>query len=168
MARSVNRLTARFCETVKKPGRHWDGAGLLLMVGKQSEGADGQTRSAYPSMHWMFRYRAGAKVRDIGLGSLAGVSLGRARVATECRALLAKGIDPIEARRAEIASTGLATFWEAAEQLHASKKSSWRNIRHEDEWLRSLERYCKSIKNKAVGAVTVHDVLTILQPIWAI
>jgi integrase len=162
VARSINRLNALACKRVKEPGRHWDGGGLFLMVG------NAQARIDSPPKHWMFRYRAGAKVRDIGLGSLAGVSLVRAReLAAECRALLAEGIDPIEKRREEAARAKPGAFWEVAEQLHASKMSGWRNVRHQSEWLRSLERYCKPIMNKPVDSITVHDVLAILQPIWA-
>jgi hypothetical protein len=61
-----------------------DGAGLYLQV--TSEGAKS----------WIFRFSLNGKAREMGLGSLSGVSLADARVkAAECRRLRQDGIDPI-------------------------------------------------------------------------
>src|SRR5207253_10202457 len=48
------------------------------------------------------RFKANGRTRDMGLGSLATVSLAEAReLAAECRRLRLSGMDPIESRKAE-------------------------------------------------------------------
>ena len=122
MARNVNRLSARSVESCKEPGRHWDGGGLFLSVGKPPTGTDPAAGATLPKK-WMYRYRVGSKVRDIGLGSVAGVTLAEARdAASQCRSLLAKGLDPIEHRRSEKSKRTGFTFRQAAEELHSGKK----------------------------------------------
>ena len=167
MARSVSRLTSRFCDTVKTPGRHWDGGGLFLMVGKPGKKLEGALQPLPKS--WGFRYRDGKRVRDIGLGAIQGVTLAEAREkAAECRAMLAKGVDPIEARRTEQTKPAGLTFRQAAEQLHASKQTGWRNAKHIKQWLTALETHAAQIMNKPVETITVHDVVAVLQPIWTL
>lgn len=50
-----------------KPGRHGDGAGLYLLVKPSG------------SKSWVLRVQRDGKRRDIGLGSLAALSLSEAR-----------------------------------------------------------------------------------------
>jgi hypothetical protein len=70
-----------------KPGRHGDGAGLYLLV--KPTGA----RS------WMLRVQAEGRRRDIGLGSIAALSLSEAREkAAELRQHALNGRDPIAER----------------------------------------------------------------------
>ena len=67
-----------------------DGGGLYLQVGESS------------AKSWLYRFMLNGRAREMGLGSLRAVSLASAREkAARCRALLADGIDPIEARKAE-------------------------------------------------------------------
>ena len=72
------------------PGRYGDGGKLYLLV-----------RSA-ESAWWLFRYTAGGKLREIGLGPARGaqaVSLARAREkAAELYRTVAAGVDPLAAR----------------------------------------------------------------------
>jgi hypothetical protein len=69
MKRTINRLSARQAETLKKPGRHADGGNLYLKITH-----DGSRR-------WVFMYLRDGKQREMGLGgaSKGGVSLGAAR-----------------------------------------------------------------------------------------
>src|SRR5258705_3843643 len=69
MARRLNLLSPKFIETIDKPGRYADGAGLYLQV---SAGKNGVTKS------WLFRYmrghvsRTGKPIsREMGLGALS-------------------------------------------------------------------------------------------------
>lgn len=88
MARGINRLSARAVETVKKPGLLADGGGLYLQVSKSG------------SKSWLYKFMLNGRSREMGLGSLKGVSLMDAREkAAGCRSLLAEGIDPIEDRK---------------------------------------------------------------------
>src|SRR5271168_985119 len=87
--RKQNLLTARTIETAKKPGRYSDGNGLYLVV------------RGGGSKQWMFLYRREGKLKEMGLGSpLKGVTLADARgLRDETRAKMARGVDPLEARR---------------------------------------------------------------------
>ena len=88
MGKAVKKLSARAVATIAQPGRHSDGGGLYLNV----------TRSGARS--WLFMWKKDGKRREMGLGSAGSVSLARAReLASECRAQVAAGLDPIEAAR---------------------------------------------------------------------
>ncbi len=91
-SRETGKLSAKTVEKAKKPGMHGDGGGLYLQV-KSPE-----------NRCWIFRYAREDKVRYMGLGSLATVTLADAREqATKCRRLLQDGVDPIAARDAVLA-----------------------------------------------------------------
>ena len=75
MAR-IRVLTALKIRRNLKPGMYADGLGLYLKV------RDGNSKS------WIFRYRTGGKLRDMGLGPFHTVSLAEAREKAEvCRAM---------------------------------------------------------------------------------
>src|SRR5271167_4434156 len=99
--RKQNLLTVRNVETAKAPGRHSDGNGLYLVVRPGG------------SKQWVFLYRRDGKLKEMGLGSpLKGVALAMARdLRDEARAVMARGGDPLEARRqAERSAAGIPTF----------------------------------------------------------
>lgn len=155
MARSINRLSAKFVAKPDKPGRYADGGNLYLVV------ALGGSRS------WAFLYRDGTRQREMGLGSVTAVSLARAReLAAQARGLLAEGIDPLDARKKDLARAD-DTFAAAARDLHAAKSPGWKNAKVRVDWLPMMERYCAAIWQKPVGAITVQDVLGVLAPIWS-
>ena len=87
--RKQNLLTVRKVETAKEPGRYADGNGLYLVVRPGG------------SRQWTFLYRRDGKLKEMGLGSpLKGVTLAMARdLRDEARAVMARGGDPLEARR---------------------------------------------------------------------
>jgi integrase len=103
---TINRLSARFVESVKTPGTYADGNGLLLQV------------TSATAKSWVFRYsrrRFGKPGEaNMGLGPLRIVGLAEAReLARECGQQILKGIDPIEHRNA----ARLAQRLEAARQM---------------------------------------------------
>ena len=68
-----------------------------------------------------------------------------------------------EKRRAE----DTPTFAEAARRVVEQKRAGWRNSRHPQSCLASLERYAfPRIGNRLICEVTSADVLEILTPIW--
>src|SRR5438874_5925636 len=100
MARTINRLSHRKVETLKKPGMHNDGAGLYMQV---TLGSDGSPRKS-----WIFRYAMAGRERQMGLGPLADVPLARARdLAIAARETLRAGKDPIAQRRIARAEANL-------------------------------------------------------------
>ena len=92
-----------------KPGRHSDGDGLYLVVDPSG------------AKRWLFLFRWGGKLKEMGLGGLGSVSLAEAREkATEARRVLGSGKNPIEQRRAaQTASDTGATFGTFADSIVA-------------------------------------------------
>ena len=147
-----NALSAALLR-LASPGRYADGNGLYLFV--QPSG----TRS------WIQRLVVRGRRRELGLGSLALVSLAEAREkALANRKLAREGGDPLaEKRRAE----GIRTFAEAASRVLEQKRDGWRGRRHHREWMSSLRRFAfPRIGKMPVSEVTSADVLEILTPIW--
>jgi integrase len=163
MVKTSGRLTTLQVQHAKKPGMLADGAGLYLQV------ASGSARS------WVFRFMLGGKTREMGLGSLKGVSLAAARAkAAQCRALLADGIDPIAARKGEQAARAVAgaraiTFDECAAAFIKAHETSWKSGVHHKQWQSTLATYASPVLGSLpVHAVDVGLVMKVLEPIWAI
>ncbi|WP_036262703.1 tyrosine-type recombinase/integrase [Methylocapsa aurea] len=152
----LHRLTARFCASVTKPGRHADGGNLYLRV------------DASGAASWVFMWARGGRQREAGLGSRDIVSLAQAReLAGRMRESLVKGIDPLDARAAERrANAARLTFGECADTFVASKESGWRNEKHRAQWKMTLQRYAATLRPIAVADVSTQDILKALQPIW--
>ena len=145
-------LSAAFIRSAP-PGRHADGNGLFLYV--KSEG----TRS------WIQRIVIRGRRREMGLGSIALVSLAEAReLALANRKLARSGGDPLaDKRRVQ----GVPTFAEAARRVLDQKQGGWRGRWHAQNWWRSLDRYAfPRIGGRPVSEVNTADVLEILSPIW--
>jgi integrase len=162
MGSALHKLSARRVTTEVKTGRHSDGGGLYLVVGPTG------------SRKWLFIYRSAGKQREMGLGAAVGaeaVSLAEARIrAAECRAVLARGADPIEVRREQKAQAPLRlvpTFGEFADRYIEAHRSSWRNEKHIGQWQTTLSTYAAPLRDKVVDEVTREHVLAILKPIWA-
>jgi integrase len=120
---------------------------------------------------WILRYRAAGtgKPCKYGLGATRTVSLAEARDAAEAaRKLLRSGLDPrAEARRQKVAAARLITFDKAAAAFIDSRRASWRNARHAEQWQTTLKSYASPV----LGALPVSQidtalVLRVLQPIW--
>jgi integrase len=161
MARKSDLLTALTVDnalTALGPGLHYDGGGLYLQV----SGAGGRS--------WIYRYRAGKKLRDMGLGSADVVSLKAARKAAgKWRSLRQDGVDPIAKRAADKAQDHAegVTFKQAAEKYIAAYSPSWRNEKHKAQWESTLEAMVYPIiGGTPVGKVDTDAVLSILQPQW--
>ena len=160
MAR-IRVLTALKIKQNLKPGMYADGLGLYLKV------------RAGNSKSWIFRYRTGDRLRDMGLGPFHTVSLAEAREKAEvCRAMRFKGLDPLEERHKEqqartIEAAEVITFEKCAEAYIAAHKAGWKNGKHADQWTATLQTYVYPVfKDKAVAAIDDALVLKVLQPIW--
>jgi integrase len=159
MARQLKRLTARTVAAMKKPGRHADGGNLYLTITSTPAGV---------SKRWTFLYSLAGKQREAGFGPAAVVTLAEAREkAAGYRSLLARGIDPLDAKKAaREAEAGRRTFGECAAELIKSKSSEWRNEKHRAQWANTLHDYCGPILDKPVDAIDTQAVLGVLQPLW--
>jgi integrase len=153
------KLTARTVATLTKPGRHSDGGNLYLLITKTESGL---------SKRWVCMYTFAGKQREAGFGLASVVTLAEARSkAAEWRSMLAKGIDPLAAKRAaKQAACGRKTFGDCAADLIRSKRSGWRNKVHAGQWSTTIETYCGPILGLPVDAVDTQAVLSVLTPIW--
>ncbi|WP_232493795.1 tyrosine-type recombinase/integrase [Novosphingobium kaempferiae] len=136
-----------------KPGRHGDGDGLYLVV--KPTGAKS----------WILRVQRDKMRRDIGLGSLAALTLAEAREkAAELRKHTLNGRDPIAERDRD--RRPIPTFKEAAKKTHAALKSGWVG-KSADAFLSSLETYAfPSLGNRRVDTIDAANIQKMLTPIW--
>ena len=148
------KLTARFAETVTKPGRHGDGNGLYLVV--KPSGA----RS------WVLRTVVRGRRCDIGLGGYPLVSLAEAREAAFANRKLARaGGDPLALKR----RSDIPVFEEAARTVIEIHKPTWRDGgKSAGQWKSSLRQYAfPRLAGRPVDTITTADVMAVLLPIWA-
>jgi integrase len=158
----MGKLNALKVDRLAKRGLHADGDGLYLQVGAHAD-----------AKSWIFRYRLNGKSRYLGLGSASAISLKRAReLAAEPRRLVAEGIDPLDARRAQRATAAAdaakaVTFAQCAEAYARAREGSWRSIVHRAQWQNTLETYVYPVIGALpVQAVDTALVLKVLEPIW--
>jgi integrase len=155
--RPTKRLDAPTVRAIVKPGRHADGDGLYLIV--DPSGVEGQAGAK----RWLFMFRWQGKLKEMGLGGLNAVSLAKARQkAAEARALLADGINPIEARRA---AAEVPTFGAMADDLIALVERESRNAKHVAGWKLTLTTHAAPIRAMKVNAIGTEDVLGVLRPL---
>ena len=125
------------------------------------------------SRSWVFRYLFMRQRRRMGLGSYPLVSLAEAREAARAALKLRNsGTDPIKARDDEREAARLAhaqrlEFDKAAEAFIREHESTWRNVKHVQQWRNTLAAYA----SPHFGTVPVSDmdqamVLRALAPIW--
>ena len=148
----MGRLTAMAVKNAKA-GRHGDGLGLYLLV--KETGA----RS------WMLRVQQNGKRRDIGLGSIAALSLAEARdKAAILRKHALNGRDPIAERDRDRRPT--PTFREAFKATHEALKAGW-SEKNAASFLTSLETYAApALGNLRVDTIEASHIRDMLAPIW--
>lgn len=148
----MGKLTALAVKNAK-PGRHGDGAGLYLLV------------SPTGAKSWMIRIQQNGKRRDIGLGSVAALSLSEARQrAVDLRKHALNGRDPIAERDRDKRPT--PTFKEAVKSTHAALKTGWVE-KNAAAFLTSLETYAyPTLGNLQVDTIEAGHIRDMLEPIW--
>src|SRR5262245_5218346 len=156
-----HRLNTMLVAKKKRPGMYADGGSLYLRVAPGG------------SKQWVLRFSIDGRLRDHGLGSIHTLSLAEAREkARECRKLLLEGIDPIEAKKARMASLRAAdakamTFKQCAEGFIKDNSLKWTNARHAAEWRSTLERYVYPVLGGLpVQAIDTPLVLKVVKPLW--
>ncbi len=157
--RTMNRFTAlQVARLLKKPRKtpYPDGGQLYLQV------------QTITSASWLFRYERGGVETWMGCGGARDTTLGEARArAADARKRLARGEDPLAARRAsEAAAKGVPSFGEVADSLIASMRSGWRNRKQGDQWRSSLDQHARVLRDMPVDAVETVDVMAVLRPVW--
>lgn len=123
---------------------------------------------------WILRFTSPAtgKRRDMGLGNYPEVSLADARSAAgSARQKIAEGTDPIEHRKstALLASTELEvpSFEKAPRAVHEETKLAFKNGKHVDQWINTLDDYVfPHIGKRPVDELRAVDFADALRPIW--
>ena len=149
----MGKLSATAVKAATRPGKLGDGDGLYLVVEPSG------TKS------WMVRVQKNGNRRDFGLGGASKISLAVARErAREVRTWVELGLDPLfERRKAE----GIPTFREAAAKVLAQHRATWRNEKHEKQWIRTLEAYAfPHLGNVQVNDITGPMIRNVLAEIW--
>lgn len=165
MARKAKQLSALDVGRLTEPGMWAVGgvAGLYLRVNDK----DGRS--------WVLRATVGNKRRDMGLGGYPDVTLaGAYEKARQARAKIDSGTDPILFRKQALSELMAqqateVTFSQAAALYIAAQSDAWRNPKHRQQWVNTLETYA----NPVIGKMLVRDVnhnhvLQILEPIWKV
>jgi integrase len=92
--------------------------------------------------------------------------------ATEARQLLWKGIDPIDAKKAqrtaeELEAARSILFEDAAKHYFDHHQASWSSVKHAQQFWKSLEMYAfPVIGNLPVAVIDTGLILKIIEPIW--
>jgi integrase len=148
----------------RAPGRHSIGESLILCV------------SPSGAKSWVARVRdAEGKRRDMGLGPFADLTLAEAR--EKARTLRKAGRDgmPIltraerrAKRRAENADLlAIPTFRKLAERFHENRKVKWKNGKHQNQWLATLELYAfPKLGDLRVDRITVPMIAEVIAEVW--
>ena len=148
------KLTALQIRNLKEPGRYSDGGGLSLLLSTSLKG------------YWVLRATVKGRRRDIGLGTSDLMSLKEAReISLDMRRDIQRGIDPIAERQKD--EIKIPTFAEAAKKVHVEQKAGWKNGKHQEQWITTLEKYAFPILGKRlVDDIEGPLVRECLLPIW--
>jgi hypothetical protein len=138
----ADNLTVAKVRSLRTPGRYLDGNGLSLHVITSER------------RRWLFRYMRQGRERQLTLGDADLITLGEARrLHTEARALLAKGIDPLDAKHADKPKPEGHRFEAVAEGYMQAHEAAWRNPKHRMQWRSTLATYVYPV----LGAKLVHE-----------
>ena len=151
----LHKLTSLFVKKTIAPGKYGDGHGLYLIV------------DASGAKRWEQRLVIQGRRRDIGLGSVALVSLEEAREqALKNKRLARSGGDPIAEKRVSIG--GSMSFKEVALAVHELNAPTYRNKKYAAQWLSSIENHVLPVLGgKSIGSISSSDILSVLAPIWS-
>lgn len=150
----MGKLTAAKIRSLSEPGRYSDGDGLFLEINGRGAAS------------WILRVQSGGKRQDIGLGSAKSVSLKDARAAAYAtRQKIAQGIDPVAERKQERIT--VPTFREAAVSVHEEHRAAWKNGKHQQQWISTLESYAfPAFGDRPVNEIEGPAIRDVLAPIW--
>lgn len=162
MPKRILEMTALEVSRLRVEGSHAVGgvSGLYLRI-------EGGSRT------WVFRYVFLSRRRRMGLGPYPTLSLAMAREAARAAHVLRNsGADPVATRQAEREGARLAAarqirFDEAGETFIREHESTWRSLKHVQQWRSTLAAYANPhFGHLHVGDIEQVHVLRALAPIW--
>ena len=153
----LHKLSATFVKTAK-PGKYNDGQGLWLV--KRADGG-GQ---------WVLRLAIFGRRREMGLGSIADVSLKQAReLPAKWRAVALDGKDPVFERQADLKrmQVSSATLHSIAEEAFEARKAELKGDGKAGRWFSPLAMHIlPKLGNRPVSQIHQSDIRDCLAPIW--
>lgn len=154
---ALTAITVRAAKATDKPLKLSDEKGLFLEVRPGG------------GKWWRLRYRHAGREKMLSLGVYPEVSLADARERRdEARRLLASGIDPSAARKAErAAQAGAETFEAIAREWFETRREGW-SAGYADKVIRRLELdVFPRIGNEPISAISPPALLAVLRRIEA-
>ena len=119
---------------------------------------------------WVLRYVSPVtkRRRNAGLGAYpeVGLALAAAR-ARAMRQQLVHGIDPLDAKAKATEEPAAPTFEQAARKLHTELSPGWKNGKHAQQWISTLDEYAfPTLGPMALEKIQPRDIADALRPIW--
>ena len=158
------KLDIKTVSNIKVPGRYTDALvkGLHIWV--------------KPNLrkYWIFRFSHAGKQHDISLGVFPTMGIAEARIkAQQERDRLESGINPIKERKLTkllskpTKAKSEILFRDFALKFVEIKRGEWRNQKHGDQWVYTLEEFAfPVIGDKTLDEFETQDILDVLEPIW--
>lgn len=140
----------------KSPVLIGDGNGLYLQITPQGVKS------------YIFRYTIDKKTRAMGLGPVRKHSLPEVRrLARELRVKVDRGIDPLQERATVNKSKSAIKFRDCAEAYLLTTHGKEPSHKNQIQWRNTVVQYAFPIIGEmAVNAITVKDVVAVLEPQW--
>ena len=156
------KLTAKYLQSITKPGRYYDDAapGLFVLAQSHTRKRDGETMIR---LSFVQRVTVNGKRVDLGLGSpkWGAVTLTEARAKAIANYRIARnGGDPRQGAKP------VPTFADGLDAVLAIQAPTWRNPKSEPQWRASLRDYAGALMAKPVDRIGPADVLAVVGPIW--
>ncbi|WP_374554687.1 tyrosine-type recombinase/integrase [Aquitalea pelogenes] len=150
---------ARSLKPEDKPISHGAVTGLCL----HPSGSKGRGK-------WVLRYVSPqtGKRRNAGLGAYPEVAIAEAaKIAIAMREQIRQGVDPLEVKPKREEAESPLTFEQAAMQLHKELLPSWKNDKHGQQWINTLDQYAfPQLGLLALDQIAPSHVADVLRPIW--
>lgn len=159
MVRIRGKLTEQRIEKLIERGLYFDSPNLYVRVGPTG------------AKSYVVRIQVNRRRVDKCLGPVWAVPLQEARAkALDIRKEAWLGRCPVPGRPTPGgagSSSAAPIFKEAAKRAHREKAPDWKNEKHAQQWLATLERYAFPIIGRMpVDQITGRDMLRLLTPIW--
>lgn len=183
MAKALHRLTVKEVDAAPSATALSDGGGLLYRATGKGQGKWAFKFTSPDAGYRAAQHAKGSKSiqREMGLGTYPAVSLAAARAkAANARALLDRGIDPIEdakrldaeaiaraeetARRAKEKAMTFGRY--ADEVLLPIVLPEFSNPAHLQQWKATFATHAADLRELPLATITRENVLSVLKPIW--
>jgi len=158
---------------------------LASTDGKRNRYGDPQCKNLYLNIaasgtkSWLFIWQHNGVQSEFGLGSASTMNLEQARAAArrvhaQFDRAKQQGLvfNPIEAKRQAKAKLALVptTFGDVVTRVIERDRASWKITNGKcgtaEEWTRTRDKYCLSIRDKRIAEITTNDIISVLEPMW--